>query len=67
MRVVCGEEGDGESGEKDRLLVYLKGEEEEGEGGGDLCVCVCVCVECSEYWLKKSWKSASSLRKSRPR
>ena len=44
MRVVCGEEGDGESGEKDRLLVYLEGEEEEGEGGGDLCVCVCVCV-----------------------
>ena len=44
MRVVCGEEGDGESGEKDRLLVYLEGEEEEGEGGGDLCVCVCVCM-----------------------
>ena len=44
MRVVCGEESDGESGEKDRLLVYLEGEEEEGEGGGDLCVCVCVCV-----------------------
>ena len=44
MRVVCGEESDGESGEKDRLLVYLEGEEEEGEGGGDLCGWVCVRV-----------------------
>ena len=30
--MVCGEEGDGEGGEKDGFLMYLEGEEKEGEG-----------------------------------